>query len=156
MLISADVLFARRGLRLEEYCIQNKISHIPFDTFKDIEHEVARIVKDDRKSKRETGVPKFYNPRYVQSSRSMLTAQSKLLEEVFEKKIRAFFKKSFRCSHPQRRLQLSQGEVSAGWEFHPSTSGMSCMRDSIPFIIYRIIMDWCLVKHTLQSERGGM
>jgi hypothetical protein len=58
-----DVLFARRGLRLEEYCIENKISHIAFDTFKDIEDEVARIVSEDRKTKKETGYPKFYNPR---------------------------------------------------------------------------------------------
>jgi len=59
-----DVLFARRGLRLEEYCIEHNISYIPFDTFKDIQHEVARITKDDRKTKKETGIPKFYNPRY--------------------------------------------------------------------------------------------
>jgi len=58
-----DVLFARRGLRLEEYCIENNIKYIPFDTFKDIEREVARIVKDDRQSTKETGIPKFYNPR---------------------------------------------------------------------------------------------
>jgi 2,3-diketo-5-methylthio-1-phosphopentane phosphatase len=59
-----DVLFARRGLRLEEYCVEHKISYIPFDTFKDIHSEVSRITKDDRKSKKETGIPKFYNPRY--------------------------------------------------------------------------------------------
>lgn len=60
-----DVLFARRGLRLEEYCIEHNISYIPFDTFKDIQREVARITKDDRKAKKETGKPKFYNPRYA-------------------------------------------------------------------------------------------
>jgi len=58
-----DVLFARRGLRLEEYCIEHNIPYIPFDTFKDIEREVAKIIKDDRKSKKESGIPKFYNPR---------------------------------------------------------------------------------------------
>ena len=58
-----DVLFARRGLRLEEYCIEHNIAHIPFDTFKDIQAEVAQIGKDDRKSKKETSTPKFYNPR---------------------------------------------------------------------------------------------
>src|SRR5579859_7691582 len=60
-----DVLFARRGLRLEEYCIEHDIQYIPFDTFKDIQREVARIVKDDRQSKKETGLPMFYNPRFV-------------------------------------------------------------------------------------------
>ncbi|MCJ1227821.1 hypothetical protein MMC12_004480 [Toensbergia leucococca] len=43
----ADVLFARKGLRLEQYCIENKISYLPFDTFADIQHEVTRIMKDD-------------------------------------------------------------------------------------------------------------
>ena len=52
-------LFARRGLLLEGYRIEHNISHIPFDTFKDVEREVARIVKDDRTAKKETGVPKF-------------------------------------------------------------------------------------------------
>lgn len=60
-----DVLFARRGLHLEKYCIEHKITYIPFDTFKDIQIEVARIVKDNGKSKNETGVAKFYNPRFV-------------------------------------------------------------------------------------------
>jgi 2,3-diketo-5-methylthio-1-phosphopentane phosphatase len=60
-----DVLFARRGLRLEEYCNEHNISYIPFDTFKDIQREVSRIVKDDNQSKKQTGIPKFYNPRFV-------------------------------------------------------------------------------------------
>lgn len=60
-----DVLFARRGLRLEEYCKEHNISYIPFDTFKDIQREVSRIVKDDKRSNKETGIPKFYNPRFV-------------------------------------------------------------------------------------------
>jgi 2,3-diketo-5-methylthio-1-phosphopentane phosphatase len=58
-----DVLLARRGLRLEEYCIEHNIAHIPFDTFRDIQAEVARIVKDGRKSTKETDIPKFRNPR---------------------------------------------------------------------------------------------
>jgi 2,3-diketo-5-methylthio-1-phosphopentane phosphatase len=63
-----DVLFARRGLRLEEYCIEHDIKYIPFDTFKDIQREVAHIVSDDQKAKKETGMPKFYNPRFVSFS----------------------------------------------------------------------------------------
>jgi 2,3-diketo-5-methylthio-1-phosphopentane phosphatase len=39
----ADVLFARRGLRLEEYCIENNLSYIPYDTFADIQREVAKL-----------------------------------------------------------------------------------------------------------------
>ncbi|KAK9455445.1 HAD-like domain-containing protein [Dipodascopsis uninucleata] len=40
----ADVLFARHGLRLEEYCIEHGIEFIPFDTFADIEREIAKIL----------------------------------------------------------------------------------------------------------------
>jgi len=59
----ADVLFARRGLRLEEYCIENKITHIAFDTFKDIQKEIARIIKEDTKNTHGAGKPTYYNPR---------------------------------------------------------------------------------------------
>ncbi len=45
----ADVLFARRGLRLEEYCVENKIAYIAFDTFADIEREVKKIREEDQK-----------------------------------------------------------------------------------------------------------
>ncbi|KAK9357821.1 HAD-like domain-containing protein [Lipomyces starkeyi] len=40
----ADVLFARAGLRLEEYCKEHNIEYIPFDSFADIEREVLRIL----------------------------------------------------------------------------------------------------------------
>lgn len=59
----ADVLFARRGLRLEEYCIENKLPHIPFDTFADIQKEVIRIAKDDDVKTRGLGSPNNFNPR---------------------------------------------------------------------------------------------
>ncbi|KAF2681653.1 hypothetical protein K458DRAFT_444527 [Lentithecium fluviatile CBS 122367] len=54
----ADVLFAHRGLRLEEYCIEDKLSYIPFDTFADIQREVIKIAKKDEiKTKGRTAVP---------------------------------------------------------------------------------------------------
>ncbi|KAK7204130.1 2,3-diketo-5-methylthio-1-phosphopentane phosphatase [Myxozyma melibiosi] len=40
----ADVLFARAGLRLEEYCKEHGIDYIPYDSFADIEREVSRIL----------------------------------------------------------------------------------------------------------------
>lgn len=43
----ADVLFARRGLRLEEYCQENNIAYIPFDTFECIRKELVRIMEVD-------------------------------------------------------------------------------------------------------------
>ncbi|KAK6329695.1 hypothetical protein TWF696_003565 [Orbilia brochopaga] len=59
----ADVLFARRGLRLEEYCIENDISYIPFDTFADIQKELVRLTEEDQQSTMGTGRPVQYNPR---------------------------------------------------------------------------------------------
>lgn len=59
----ADILFARRGLRLEEYCIENKISYIPFDTFADIEEEVKKIMVEDQQKTGGAGKPARFNPR---------------------------------------------------------------------------------------------
>jgi 2,3-diketo-5-methylthio-1-phosphopentane phosphatase len=59
----ADVLFARRGLRLEEYCIEHKIAYIPFDTFADIEREVKSIMEEDERKTKGLGKPARFNPR---------------------------------------------------------------------------------------------
>lgn len=59
----ADVLFARRGLRLEEYCIQHKITYTPFDTFADIKKEIEAISREDQDKTGGVGKPIRYNPR---------------------------------------------------------------------------------------------
>ncbi|PWW78260.1 HAD-like protein [Tuber magnatum] len=59
----ADVLFARAGLRLEEYCRENKIPYIPFDTFADIKKEIIKITKEDQNKTKGYGKPVVYNPR---------------------------------------------------------------------------------------------
>jgi 2,3-diketo-5-methylthio-1-phosphopentane phosphatase len=59
----ADVLFARRGLRLEEYCIENNLSYIPFDTFADIQNEIVKIAKKDEQKTSGLGMPVNFNPR---------------------------------------------------------------------------------------------
>lgn len=59
----ADVLFARRGLRLEEYCVENKIKYIPFDTFADIQKKLEEIREEDARKTSGRGVPAFFNPR---------------------------------------------------------------------------------------------
>lgn len=59
----ADVLFARRGLRLEEYCQENDIAYIPFDTFAGIQAELARIKEEDEKKTAGRGLPARFNPR---------------------------------------------------------------------------------------------
>lgn len=59
----ADVLFARRGLRLEEYCIEHGIAYIPFDTFADIQREIERIRQEDEDKTAGKGRPARFNPR---------------------------------------------------------------------------------------------
>ena len=57
----ADVLFARAGLRLEEYCRENKIPYIPFNTFADIKKEIIKITKEDQNKTKGYGKPATYN-----------------------------------------------------------------------------------------------
>lgn len=59
----SDVLFARRGLRLEEYCIEHKIAYLPFDTFGDIQKELIKIAKIDQEKTKGEGLPSNFNPR---------------------------------------------------------------------------------------------
>jgi 2-hydroxy-3-keto-5-methylthiopentenyl-1-phosphate phosphatase len=59
----SDVLFARRGLKLEEYCIENKLEYIPFDTFADIQKEVIKLAKIDEDMTKGRGMPAKFNPR---------------------------------------------------------------------------------------------
>lgn len=59
----ADVLFAKRSLRLEQYCIENNISYIPFDTFADIKKDVEAIIEEDQDKTGGIGKPARFNPR---------------------------------------------------------------------------------------------
>ncbi|KAJ5166993.1 Pdp3-interacting factor 1 [Penicillium canariense] len=59
----ADVLFARRGLRLEEYCKEHNITYTPFDTFSDIKREIEAISREDQSKTGGVGKPVRYNPR---------------------------------------------------------------------------------------------
>lgn len=40
----ADVLFARKGLKLEQYCIKHKIPYIPYNSFIDVENNLRVFV----------------------------------------------------------------------------------------------------------------
>lgn len=59
----ADVLFARRGLKLESYCIENDIKHFAFDTFADIQTEIIKLAKVDDDKTKGRGLPTTFNPR---------------------------------------------------------------------------------------------
>ncbi|KAG4430203.1 hypothetical protein IFR05_014321 [Cadophora sp. M221] len=59
----ADVLFARRGLRLEEYCVENGIAYLGFDTFGDVQREIERIRVEDERRTCGKGMPVRFNPR---------------------------------------------------------------------------------------------
>ncbi|GAB7365663.1 hypothetical protein MBLNU230_g7004t1 [Neophaeotheca triangularis] len=59
----SDVLFARRGLALEDYCVENKVPYIPYDTFADIQREIVKIAHLDEKKTQGKGLPANFNPR---------------------------------------------------------------------------------------------
>jgi 2-hydroxy-3-keto-5-methylthiopentenyl-1-phosphate phosphatase len=59
----ADVLFARRGLRLEAHCKEHNIPYTPFDTFADIKREIEALSLEDQKKTGGHGKPVRYNPR---------------------------------------------------------------------------------------------
>lgn len=40
----ADILFARQGLALEDYCIEHRIPYIPYDSFADVQSELENLV----------------------------------------------------------------------------------------------------------------
>lgn len=59
----ADVLFARRGLALEEYCVKHKLAYIPYDSFADIQREIITIARLDDQKTHGKGLPSNFNPR---------------------------------------------------------------------------------------------
>lgn len=59
----ADVLFARQGLKLESYCIENNIDHIPYNSFADIQSNLQRLIKEDAEKTGGLGTPARFNPR---------------------------------------------------------------------------------------------
>ncbi len=59
----ADMLFARRGLHLEEYCIENMIPYIGYDSFADIHREIKEVQKEDQEKTGGKGKPARFNPR---------------------------------------------------------------------------------------------
>lgn len=58
----ADVLFARKGLYLERYCLENKIAYIPFESFADIRKELENIMAEDHAKTGAFGLPVLFNP----------------------------------------------------------------------------------------------
>lgn len=44
----ADVLFARKGLLLENYCIEHQIPYIPYDSFADIQKDLELLVAGNK------------------------------------------------------------------------------------------------------------
>lgn len=43
----ADVLFARKGLKLEQYCVDHKIPYIPYNSFADIQTELEGFTRNN-------------------------------------------------------------------------------------------------------------
>ena len=50
-------------MRLEEYCVESKISYIAFDTFAETQSEVAKIMLKDERKTGCAGKSVRFNPR---------------------------------------------------------------------------------------------
>lgn len=61
----ADILFARRGLALEQYCIENMIPYIPYMRFKEALHDIKLLLKDNRYHDKEAA-EKYRHARLAQ------------------------------------------------------------------------------------------
>lgn len=59
----ADVLFARKGLRLEGYCVEHGIKYLPFGSFADIQMMLEEILEEDERKTGGRGRPARFNPR---------------------------------------------------------------------------------------------
>ncbi|KAK3988298.1 HAD-like domain-containing protein [Cladorrhinum sp. PSN332] len=59
----ADVLFARKGLRLEGYCVEHGIKYVPFDSFADVQRSLEGVMKEDEEKTGGKGKPVRFNPR---------------------------------------------------------------------------------------------
>lgn len=57
------MLFARHGLALENYCVENKVPYIAYDTFADIQREIVKIAKIDEQKTQGMGLPSNFNPK---------------------------------------------------------------------------------------------
>lgn len=95
------MLFARKGLRLEQYCIENKIPFTGFDSFSEIKKEVAAIMQEDQDKTGGVGTPARFNPRANMWRRvSSRQAVSSRLTEVMKG---TNFARSRNSSQPRRR-----------------------------------------------------
>ncbi|KAK4168836.1 HAD-like protein [Cladorrhinum sp. PSN259] len=59
----ADVLFARKGLRLEGFCVEHEIKYTPFDSFQDIQKVLEGIIKEDEEKTGGMGRPVRFTPK---------------------------------------------------------------------------------------------
>ncbi|KIV99984.1 uncharacterized protein PV09_08342 [Verruconis gallopava] len=59
----ADVLFARKGLKLEEHCVRHAIPYYPFESFADVQARIMAIAKADEDATKGRGLPATFNPR---------------------------------------------------------------------------------------------
>ena len=102
------MLFARKGLRLEEYCIENRIPYIPFATFADIEREIRKIIRDDQRNTRGHGRQVRYKPKanfWRQVNKVAFLTQSHFGKYLFLMSNRRSLKSTDRF-HPAKILSI--------------------------------------------------
>jgi 2-hydroxy-3-keto-5-methylthiopentenyl-1-phosphate phosphatase len=117
----ADVLFARKGLRLEEYCIENKIPYLPFDTFLDIKSEIEAIMKEDEKATKGLGMPQRVNPRANIVSPFNISRNFELIYTVASYFKHKEHSENCRCNTSRRK------DASVAGDFHRKSPCRCCI-----------------------------
>lgn len=109
----SDVLFARRGLKLEEYCVENDIEYIPFDTFADIQREVIKLAKIDQEKTRGEGMPAKFNPRANMWRRASSKAAVPVFSVFSPSKEEKAFVRPEALTQPVARAEEANAAVAA-------------------------------------------
>ena len=136
----ADVLFCRKGLKLEEYCLENKIPYIPFETFADVKKEVQGIMKEDQEKTSGTGVPHRFNPRanmWRRISSKQAVRSPSILHTVFSCKTQLLI--HFRFPNSLLPLPPTRRRCSCGQSSFPTTSPRRFQR-GVPYRRVKALM----------------
>jgi hypothetical protein len=114
----ADVLFARKRLPLEGYCVENKIPYIGFDTFADVQREVEMIMKEDEEKTGGRGKPARFNPRANLWRR--VSSQQAVSSEMIKGCVSRLTEPCFRFQDLPQPPHLERKECSYGRKHSPS------------------------------------
>ncbi|KAG4303787.1 hypothetical protein PORY_002812 [Pneumocystis oryctolagi] len=103
-----DILFARKGLSLEKYCLERGIPYIPYETFADVQREISWIIPIHEE---DSGF------QYVRTKRSELEKKTDARNIKADESV-----SMLSCA---RKLPAVQSEIRSEWSSHvPCEDGL--------------------------------